>query len=57
MIIKNYQVFIYGYSKDNIQLGGAIINIMKKDLDEKDFLLFVSTIAINSILDDKASNK
>ena len=57
MIIKNYQVFIYGYSKDNIQLVGAIINIMKNDLDEKDFLLFVSTIAINSILDDKASNK
>lgn len=45
-----------GYTTDNIQLVGAIINIMKNDLDEKDFLLFVSTIAINSILDDKASN-
>jgi hypothetical protein len=42
-----------GYTKDNIQLVGAIINIMKNDLDEKDFLLFVSTIAINSILDDR----
>ena len=35
-----------GYTKDNIQLVGAIINIMKNDIDEKDFLLFVSTIAI-----------
>lgn len=47
-----------GYTKDNIQLIGATINIMKNDLDEKDFLFFVSTIAMNSILDNKtASNK
>ncbi len=49
--------FSKGYTIDNIQLVGAIINIMKNDLDEKDFLLFISSIAINSILDDKASNK
>lgn len=42
-----------GYTNDNIQLVGAIVNIMKNDIDEKDFLLFVSTIAINSILDEK----
>ena len=35
-----------GYNIDNIQLLGAIINIMKNDIDEKDFLLFVSTITI-----------
>ena len=47
------------YTIDNIQLVGAIINIMKNDIDEKDFLLFVSTIAINSMLDsrDKANKK
>ena len=39
-----------GYTIDNIQLVGAIINIMKNDMLEKDFF-FVSTIAINSILD------
>lgn len=42
-----------GYTKDNIQLIGAIINIMKNDINEKDFLLFVSTIAINSKLDER----
>lgn len=42
-----------GYTRDNIQLVGSIINIMKNDMDEKDFLLFVSTIAINSILDER----
>ena len=33
-----------GYTKDNIQLVGAIINIMKNDIDEKDFMLFISSI-------------
>ena len=42
-----------GYTIDNIQLVGAIINIIKNDIDEKDFLLFVSTIAINSMLDER----
>ena len=46
-----------GYTTDNIQLVGAIINIMKNDIDEKDFLLFVSTIAINSKLDERNNNK
>lgn len=47
-----------GYTKDNIQLIGAIINIMKNDIDQKDFLLFVSTVTINSILDERDnSNK
>ena len=45
-----------GYTVDNIQLVGAIINIMKNDIDEKDFLMFVSAVAINSILDEKESN-
>lgn len=29
---------------------------MKNDIDEKDFLMFVSAVAINSILDEKESN-
>lgn len=46
-----------GYTTDNIQLVGAIINIMKNDIDEKDFLLFVSTIAINNMLDERNNKK
>lgn len=33
-----------GYMVDNIQLIGAIINIMKNDIEEKDFLLFIESI-------------
>jgi len=59
--INNYNISIdridstKGYTVDNIQLVGAIINIMKNDIEEKDFLLFVSSIALNSILDEKDS--
>ena len=42
-----------GYTIDNIQLIGAIINIMKNDIDEKDFLLFISTITINNMLNER----
>ena len=42
-----------GYTTDNIQLVGAIINIMKNDIHEKDFLIFVSSVALNSILDSR----
>ncbi len=46
-----------GYTIDNIQLVGALINIMKNDMDEKDFLLFVSSVAINSILNEKVEHQ
>ena len=45
-----------GYTVDNIQLVGAIINIMKNDIDEKDFLMFVSAVAMNCILDKRDVN-
>ena len=45
-----------GYTVDNIQLVGAIINIMKNDIDEKDFLMFVSAVVMNCILDKRDVN-
>ncbi len=55
--LNNYNISIdridstKGYTRNNIQLVGFIINIMKNDIDEKDFLLFVSAVAINAIKD------
>lgn len=46
-----------GYTIDNIQLVGALINIMKNDISERDFLFFVSTIAINSMLGSRDNIK
>lgn len=42
-----------GYTKDNIQLVGSIINIMKNDIDEKDFILFVSSIVCVDLYNKK----
>lgn len=42
-----------GYTKDNIQLVGAIVNIMKNDIDEKDFILFVSSIVCVDLYNKK----
>lgn len=40
-----------GYTKDNIQLVGSIINIMKNDIIEKDF--FVSSITFVDLYNKK----
>jgi len=42
-----------GYTKDNIQLVGSIINIMKNDIKEEDFLLFVSSITFVDLYNKK----
>lgn len=57
--INNYNVFIdrinssKDYTKDNIQLVGAIINIIKNDIEEKDFMLFVSSIVCVDLYNKK----
>jgi hypothetical protein len=43
-----------GYTKDNIQLIGSIINIMKNDIKEEDFLLFVSSITFVDLYNKKS---
>jgi len=42
-----------GYTKDNIQLVGAIVNIIKNDMEEKDFILFVSSIVCVDLYNKK----
>jgi hypothetical protein len=42
-----------GYTKDNIQLVGAIVNIIKNDIEEKDFILFVSSIVCVDLYNKK----
>lgn len=42
-----------GYTKDNIQLVGAIINIIKNDMEENDFMLFVSSIVCVDLYNKK----
>lgn len=45
-----------GYTKDNIELIGSIINIMKNDIKEEDFLLFVSSITFVDFYNKKSWN-
>lgn len=42
-----------GYTNDNIQLVGAIINIMKNDIKENDFILFVDSIVFVNLYNKK----
>jgi len=42
-----------GYTKDNIQLVGAIINIIKNDMEDNDFIFFVSSIVCVDLYNKK----